>query len=533
MEQVFVDLSVVTTQSAVELPVGERPRIDKSHCMRSHVVQGKELEELVHGGEGVGVQRGLGALLLEGLVEVLDYLVLRIGGGQAPEVDQEAVPGLLLLISVLESLEGQERHAPCESINKILITVENVECGANVLSSDELLEDLGDAVVGGLASEDGAGGLEEVSGDLLGKHVVVALPCDGGQTFSGCGGCKGLKRAGDGVQIGKMVTAGVELLRARLALRLGAITGLSHALLVGIVEVNHSTTGEMQGVRSSEQRKETVLHHGVVEDLVLASLSGVSIAVLELSSHGTVAVDTREAVQHVDVGDLDVVEKKETVVHGVVTELGTNVTNVDIGEGLMGLHVADGDDEGVRTVGFAVDDQLGDDDSVVSSLAQRSNPPLGRSEMRRVHSEGLILRVPRSRCLKTADIRTVAQLSLCVTSDDLIVARALKEKLMLRRRALLLKRLQKHSRVQTVGSRLADELIGCMEVVIVPLVPVAQTLQGLSSGEGCFESVCAAAEVVLRLVEDGVCLEDLEDLAIPGEDLLCEEEAGQLIHVNV
>jgi hypothetical protein len=242
------------------------------------VVQGEELEELVEKGQGVGIERGLCGFVLEGFVEVLHDLVLSVGSGQTPKVNQQAVPGLLLFISVLESLERQERHAPGERVDKVLVTVENVKGSADILSSDKLLEDDRDAVVGSLSSEDCAGGLEEVSGDLLGEHVVIALPCNGGKvvgvpaanaregrvavtttsatanfkTLSSSGGSKSLESAGDGVQVCQVIAARVELLRSRTALGavcVSCITTLSHALLVCVVEVDHGAACEVQSIR--------------------------------------------------------------------------------------------------------------------------------------------------------------------------------------------------------------------------------------------------------------------------------------------
>jgi len=174
----------------------------------------------------------------------------------------------------------------------------------------------------------------------------------------------------------------------------------------------------VKSVGGREKGKKAVLNHGVVKNLVLTRLTSTGISILELTTHSTVSrsdgntasknrarlkddggsdkgqssideswvgradvlgclrVNAGEAVQHVGVGDLDVVEEEETVVHGVVTELGTDVAHMDVLEGLVGLHVANRHDEGVRTVGLAIDDELGDDNSVVGCLAERTDPPL-------------------------------------------------------------------------------------------------------------------------------------------------------------
>ena len=49
-------------------------------------------------------------------------------------------------------------------------------------------------------------------------------------------------------------------------------------------------------------------------------------------------------------GNLDVIEQKETVVHGVVTELGTDVSDVNVVERLVCLQVTDLDAEWSRPV---------------------------------------------------------------------------------------------------------------------------------------------------------------------------------------
>jgi len=55
-----------------------------------------------------------------------------VGAGQAVEVDEEVVPGLLLLVTVLEGFECQEGAAPGKRGNKVLVLAENVECSTNV-----------------------------------------------------------------------------------------------------------------------------------------------------------------------------------------------------------------------------------------------------------------------------------------------------------------------------------------------------------------------------------------------------------------
>lgn len=90
-------------------------------------VQGEESEELVHEALGLGVQGGGELGRRDGLVEVLDDEVLRVGSGQAPEVDQQTVPGALLGVTVLEGLEGQVSSAPGKGIDNVLVFFEHIE----------------------------------------------------------------------------------------------------------------------------------------------------------------------------------------------------------------------------------------------------------------------------------------------------------------------------------------------------------------------------------------------------------------------
>ena len=66
---------------------------------------------------------------------------------------------------------------------------------------------------------------------------------------------------------------------------------------------------------------------------------------------------------------LDLVEQQESVVHGVVTELGTNVADVDVLKRLVCLHVSDLNDEWMRAVRLALEDKLCHDHGVVGGAA--------------------------------------------------------------------------------------------------------------------------------------------------------------------
>jgi hypothetical protein len=137
------------------------------------------------------------------------------------------------------------------------------------------------------------------------------------------------------------------------------------------------------------------------------------------------------------VGDLDLVEQQETVVHGVVAKLGTNVANVDVLERLVCLEITDLDDEGVGTVGLVVDVQLSHDNGVVGCTAKGANPPLAGSQGGRVDDEGLVLGAPGSCCLEASYVGAMAKLGLGVTANVLVVSSGLEELLVLLGRALV------------------------------------------------------------------------------------------------
>jgi hypothetical protein len=241
-----------------------------------------------------------------------------------------------------------------------------------------------------------------------------------------------------------------------------------------------------------EEREETELHHAVVENLVLGDVVGDIIAVLELPAdstipggnghtscqglaglehngganpgHGSVNqrgsrwadvlvgldVDAGVLCQHVDVGDLDLVEEEETVIHSVVTliaslalvlpflglravtyEFWSNISDVNTVEGLVSLQVSDLDNEGVWSKGLSVEDKLRHNHGVVGGAAQRANPPFRGSEMGGVNDEGLVGGVPGGGSLKTTNVGAVSQLGLGVATNVLVVLCWLKEELVL------------------------------------------------------------------------------------------------------
>lgn len=103
----------------------------------------------------------------------------------------------------------------------------------------------------------------------------------------------------------------------------------------------------------------------------------------------------------------------------------------------MRLEISNLHDKRMRTIRLSIDDQLCHDNRMIRRLPQRTNPPLGRRQMRRVHDEGLILRTPRRRRLQTTHVGAVAQFGLRVTTNDLVVLRPLEEQLVLLRCSLI------------------------------------------------------------------------------------------------
>jgi hypothetical protein len=85
-----------------------------------------------------------------------------MGFGQAVEVDEEVVPGFLLLVAVLGGFESEEGDAPCEGGDEIFVGADDVKGAANRATGVEVCEDGGCVVCGLFVVEDGARGFEEL-----------------------------------------------------------------------------------------------------------------------------------------------------------------------------------------------------------------------------------------------------------------------------------------------------------------------------------------------------------------------------------
>lgn len=119
--------------------------------------------------------------------------------------------------------------------------------------------------------------------------------------------------------------------------------------------------------------------------------------------------------------DLDFVEQEEPIVHGVVSELGADIANVDVLQGLMGLQIPDLDTERSRSIALTANNQLCHNNGVICGSSKRANPPFACCEMWGMDCECLVFWIPGSCCLQTTDIGSMTKLSLRIASDDLVV----------------------------------------------------------------------------------------------------------------
>ena len=118
-------------------------------------VQSVQAEELVHQSACLGVQ--LLGRAIECLIEVLNHHILRVGTAETIEVYEQVVPGLLLIITVLESLESQEGASPSKGSNDVLVFAKDIKGSTNVRLGFEIVED-GSSVVGWLFALEYAAG---------------------------------------------------------------------------------------------------------------------------------------------------------------------------------------------------------------------------------------------------------------------------------------------------------------------------------------------------------------------------------------
>ena len=147
--------------------------------------------------------------------------------------------------------------------------------------------------------------------------------------------------------------------------------------------------------------------------------------------------------------------------------------------------------------------------------------------------EGLVVLVPCSSCLQSSYVGAVTQLGLRVAANVLVVLCGLEELLVLLGVALVSEGDQEHALVQAVGTRLGDQLVGNALVVHLPAVLDLQLPHLLAAGQRGLESIDAAGEVVLGLVEHLLTLEDLEDGGLLLAAGLCVEEVCEAFDVDI
>lgn len=128
---------------------------------------------------------------------------------------------------------------------------------------------------------------------------------------------------------------------------------------------------------------------------------------------------------------------------------------MDVLQWLVCLQVSDLNNKRMWTERLSIDDELGHYTGMVCCTAQRTNPPLASSQVRRMKSECFVVRVPGGCGLQATHIRTVSQFCLSVAADDLVGFCRLAEQLVLLWGALLtnsdlqlLVQLQKETKVK-------------------------------------------------------------------------------------
>lgn len=92
---------------------------------------------------------------------------------------------------------------------------------------------------------------------------------------------------------------------------------------------------------------------------------------------------------------------------------------------------------------------------------------------------------------------------------------------------------QEHASVQTIGSRLSDQLIGRVQVLHGPLVLLSQLLQALSLGQRPLQPLDTTQGVILGLVEHLLRLEHLDQLVLTLQSLLGVQQLGELLNVDI
>ena len=123
--------------------------------------------------------------------------------------------------------------------------------------------------------------------------------------------------------------------------------------------------------------------------------------------------------QHVFPRNHQVAEPRIPIILCIEPLLRPNISSLDSRNQLECLRVSDRDQKRMKTLVFPVYDQLSKNSCMGTMNPQISNPPLTGSNSRTINHKSFILRVIGSSSLKSLDIRSMTQLRLSITPQDL------------------------------------------------------------------------------------------------------------------
>lgn len=131
------------------------------------------------------------------------------------------------------------------------------------------------------------------------------------------------------------------------------------------------------------------------------------------------------------------------------------------------IFISDRDKKCMDTVFLVIDDQIGEDDGMISENTQITDPPFGTSCTVTVYDETLWWGIICGSCHQTLDIRSMTELSLCIASKNLSFESWLKEHLFLFFRAKVVQSGHEHVKVEGQGHLFTEEqLLSLFEVII-------------------------------------------------------------------
>lgn len=122
-------------------------------------------------------------------------------------------------------------------------------------------------------------------------------------------------------------------------------------------------------------------------------------------------LDLRVTSKESNVRNTVMIKHHETVIDGVETKLGTNIADCDTLQRSVIFQATDLNAERMRTKVLSINDKSSHDNSVISSLAKTTNPPLARSQGRGVKFELVALVDVRSGSLQSLHVGSVAKLN--------------------------------------------------------------------------------------------------------------------------